>query len=268
MHAIVFLKHSAAGDEELRFALRGIADNCPFIEKVWIFGDRPLWLSNNTRLIEHVPHLLVARIGSFKLPVTNGFLLTWLSSLIPELSSEYLLFSDDQIVLQPLADADARAMRYLEDMSQVKNRGQGLWLDSLWRTYDTLKRLGLPGYNFETHCPTFYTKRRVLEAYCNLKDYVTEDRWYGLLAHTAILNHALVRERCPLVHLATEGKHVGFHYRAFQYEDISTACAGKTFLNFDDIAFDDNMRHYLRERFPEPCKYERGGSSVIATKAG
>jgi hypothetical protein len=38
MHALFFLKHSQAGDEELRFALRGIAAHAPFVDKVWIFG--------------------------------------------------------------------------------------------------------------------------------------------------------------------------------------------------------------------------------------
>src|SRR5690349_5020053 len=103
MHALFFLKHSPHADEELRFALRGIEKNAPWVEKVWVFGDRPHFLSEDTSVVEHVPHELVARAAKFKTPVTNFFLLLYLSSLIPELSPEFLWFCDDFIIIRPLS---------------------------------------------------------------------------------------------------------------------------------------------------------------------
>jgi hypothetical protein len=265
MHALFFLKHSRAGDDEIRFALRGIARNCPFIEKVWIFGDRPYFISEDTRLIEHVLHSYVAGVGRFQTPVTNHFLATWLSSLIPELSPEYLLFSDDQIVLAPLSYEDAKQDRYLQDLAELKTRARGMFRDTLWRTYDLLKRMGYTGYNFETHCPTYYTKRRVLEAYLEFKDFVTEDRWQGILGPTAILNHAYAKDRFPLLKLGDEGRYAGFHDGTVTYCEIVSRCQGKTFLNFDDVAFDENMRRFLREMLPEPSPFEKHGTTGSQT---
>jgi hypothetical protein len=146
----------------------------------------------------------------------------------------------------------------LQDLAEVKNRGSGLWLDSLWRTYDLLKRLGYTGYNFETHTPTYYKRKWVFEAYGDLRDFVTEDRWYGLLGPTAILNHAFRQEHMDLVHIETEGSRAGSWGKPPPtYEDVVTRSRGKTFLNFDDDAFGEGLRRFLFEQFPERSCYER-----------
>ncbi len=62
------------------------------------------------------------------------------------------------------------------------------------------------------------------------------------------------------VNLADEGRVVGFYRKpAESYAAIVEKCRGKTFLNFDDEALDDNLRRYLAERFPTPSIYEKPG---------
>ena len=258
MDALYLFRHSVYGDVEIRYSLRSVAKYAPYIRKVWIFGDRPAFLSDDSSMIEHVPHSYITRTGSFRTPVTNFFLLLYLSSLIPDLDHEYLFFSDDFFLLRRLEIDESRTVRYLQDLSQAKNRGRGLWRDSLWRTYDLLRRLGYPGYNFETHTPTYFRRRWVFEAYCEFRDFVTEDRWYGMLGPTAILNHAYRQHRMPLVHLETEGLRAGFWGKPpADLQTVVAACRGKAFLNFDDEAFGPVLHRYLAERFPTPCCYER-----------
>ncbi|MCL4204381.1 MAG: hypothetical protein KJ000_18000, partial [Pirellulaceae bacterium] len=86
----------------------------------------------------------------------------------------------------------------------------GLWRDSLWRTYDLLKGLAYTGYNVATHTPSSFRRRRVFAAYCEFRDFVTQDRWFGMLGITAILNHAYRHQRFELVRLGTEGSRAGF----------------------------------------------------------
>jgi hypothetical protein len=230
----------------------------PYIRKVWVFGDRPAFLSDDASVIEHVPHSYITRSGSFRTPVTNFFLLLYLSSLIPDLDHEYLFFCDDFYLLRPLEMADARKVRYLQDLSQAKNRGRGVWRESLWRTYDLLRRLCYSGYNFETHTPTYFRRRWVFKAYCEFRDFVTEDRWYGMLGPTAILNHAYRQHRMPLVHLETEGSRAGFWGKPpADPQTVVEACRGKAFLNFDDEAFGPVLHRYLAQEFPAPSRYER-----------
>jgi len=268
MDALFFFRHSDHEDAELRYALRGIAKHAPWIRKVWIFGDRPEFLSSDRSLIEHVPHEYVARIGKYRTPVTNFFLMFYLAYHIPELDPEILWFCDDFMIIDDLSPEEARRDRYVENMDNVTNRGTGLWKESLWRTYDFLKLLGYTGYNFEAHAPTYFTRKRIFEAWCDFQDYVTEDRWFGMLGPSAILNHAVLRGPVDLVSRAEEGKWVGYHGSAPDLETVRRETTGKVFLNFDDAAFNDGIQRFLEERFPERCCYESDEFSGSQDTAG
>ncbi len=257
MDALYVFKHSQFGDEEIRYSLRSVNQYLPYIRKVWILGDCPSFVSDDRLLIQHVSHEEVAWVGRYNVPVRNTFLMLFLASLIPELDSEFLWFCDDFLLIDYLSEIDAKQARYVEDMEKVANRGQGLFKDALWRTYDVLRRLGYYGWNFETHVATYFTKRWVLDAFKDLQDYVSEDRFYGLIGPTAILNHALKENPRRLIHLASEGRRAGFHGKPASYEVIAELCSGRTFLNFDDDGYGNGMRRYLAERFPTPCIYEK-----------
>ena len=257
MDALYIYKHSINDDFEIRQSLRSIEQHMPYVRKIWVYGDKPVFLSDDTSLIEHVPHEATSRVLGVKNPVTNFFLLMFLSSLIPGLSSEYLLFCDDYYLLKDYPIEESRKDRYSENMSLNVLRGRGIWTDVLWRTYDALIRLGYTGYNFETHIPTYLTKKRVMDAYCDFKDFVTEDRWYGMLGPTAILNHAFKQEHMNLINVLEENTRCGFWGTPPAYEEVIQQSEGKTYFNFDDLAFGDNIKKFLTERFPTPSRYEK-----------
>ena len=266
--ALYVFAQGAHGDRELLHSLRSLERAAPWVRKVWIFGDRPEWLADDTSVVEHVPHEYMARLSRWKLPLRNHFLMLFLGSLIPGLSEEFLALSDDFILLAPLTPEQLCRVRVLEDLAKVKNRGKGLFKDALWRTFDTLRRLGYGGLNFETHVPQFYTRQRVWEAFCDLQDYVSEDRYFGLLAHTAILNHAVRHEPlADLVWLHEEGRKAGFYGQPPAADEVRRQCEGKWFLNFDDKAWGPGIEEFLRERFPEPSKFERGPGSRADSRA-
>lgn len=257
-HALYLFAHGTHAGCELRYSLRSLEQAAPWVGKVWIFGDRPQWLADDKSLIEHVPHEYMARLGRWKLPLKNHFLMTFLASLIPGLSEEFVTFSDDFILLAPVAQDDLCRVRVLEDLALVKNRGKGLFKEALWRTYDTLKRLGYGGLNFECHVPRLMKRRWLWEAYCEFQDFVTEDRFYGLLCETTVMNYVLKHEpQTDLVWLGQEGRKAGFYNEPPTPDQLLQSCAGKTFLNFDDKAWGPAIEQFLAERFPEKSKYER-----------
>lgn len=255
MDALYLYRHSAAHDLEIRYSLRSVEKYLPYIRKVWILGDRPHFLSDETSLVEHVPHAYVARIANYRLPVRNLFLQTFLGSLIPTIDHEFLAFCDDYLLIDHVSETEIRKDRVLEDLDRLPTRGKGVWKDALWRTYDLLKRFGYPAYNFETHCPTYLTKTRVLEAFCEFRDFVTEDRYYGPLAFTTIQNYAAKRGRVELEWIAEAQCRAAF-YAPTDYASIKTQCEGRKFLNFNDAGLNDDMRRYLQEKFPTPSVYE------------
>ncbi len=259
MDALYFLRRSPHADLEIRSSLRGLARHAPWVRRVVVFGDKPEFLSNDPAAgVLHVPHESIAWVGPYKTPVTNFFLMFSLAALLPELDEEFLWFCDDFVLLRDLPIEEARRARYLEDLAQVKNRGRGLWKDALWRTHDTLVRLGLGTLNFETHTPTYFRKRWVLDAYRDLRDYVTEDRWYGLTGPTAILNHAHKAHGFPVTSLREEHCRAGFYGKPPAYEEVARTVEGRRFLGYDDPAFGDDLRRFLADSFPQPCRYEAG----------
>jgi stealth protein CR2 len=256
---VVYIFRSTGGDDaELRYSLRSLAASRVAPRKVWVFGDRPRWLADDKRQIEHVPHEYVARAFRWKLPVVNNFLLTFLASLIPGLAFDFFWFADDYILLEPVTAEDLARVRVLEDLAKLETRGRGLYKDALWRTYDTLRRFGYATLNYECHVPLPYTRRRIFDAYCDLQDFVSEDRYYGLLVHLAVLNHAAKHDDLgETVWLHDEGRFVGFYKTPPGLAEVRERCRGKAFLNFDDAAFGSGLSQFLAERFAEPCIYEQ-----------
>ena len=265
MDIVTIFKHSRHEDFELRHSLRSIERHAPYIRKVWIFGDRPSFIADDTSLIEHVPEEYTALLLGLRPPVRNMFLLLVLSSLIPDLAFEYLFFCDDFYLLKDYPIEEARTDRYLEDLTpeSPKPRGRGLWKDNLWRTRDLLIRLGYPAFNFEAHVPMYLTRKRVLEAYREFRNFITEDRFFGIMGVSAILNYALKHEkgasRPPIVCVKSEASRGGFWGRPpLTYEAVLHEAEGKKFFNFDDDAFCPVIARFLQERFPHPSKYEKG----------
>lgn len=258
MDVVYVFRHSQFDDLELRYSLRSVAKYLPWIRKVWIFGDRPEFLSDEWSTVEHIPWEAVAWFGHFQTPITNHFLQYYLLSLWPELDQEFLVFHDDHILLNYLPVEVAKRNRIIEDMSDVKSRGEvvGRWRQQLWRSFDWWKRLGYPTFNFESHTPRHMTKRRLFDAYAAFRDYVTEDRYQGMIGPSGVLNHALRHEGISVTRRDDENLTVGFNFKPALYDDVVKHTKGKTFLFFDERAFGPDLHRYLAERYPEPCVYE------------
>ncbi len=254
---IVYLfRHSKHDDLEIRYSLRSVAKYAPFIRKVWIFGSRPAFLSDDTSIIEHVPHAYMAPLLGLKSPVRNDFLMVILASMIPELSSEFLRFSDDYILLQPASRAQMCKVRAVEDLTKCTHRGSGKWKAMLWRTYDILRKHGYEGINFESHTPFWTSRKLVFEAFMSFKPFLSEGRFEGMHSGTAIGNYALRHHRLSYNWLADEQNRVGFYGACPAGNEIVAHCDGKLFLSYDDDAFGTPMQRFLQKMFPVRCKYE------------
>ncbi|QVL30271.1 hypothetical protein KIH39_15575 [Telmatocola sphagniphila] len=128
MDALYILKNSTFDNFEIQYSLRSLQTHIPFIRKVWVFGDKPTFLSCNKSIIEHVPHEYMASPLGFKSPVTNTFLITFLGSIIPGMDEEFLWFCDDFFLLKDFPPEEACKDRYYEDMSKVTTRGRRVTL--------------------------------------------------------------------------------------------------------------------------------------------
>jgi hypothetical protein len=183
----------------------------------------------------------------------------FLSSQIPDLTSEYMWFSDDFFLLKDYSMESARKVRYLEDLRSTSRiaAGHDLWKDQLWRTYDRLARSGYGTYNFETHTPTYLRREWVTNAYETFRGLLSEGSMEGLTAATAILNHARKREKFPIYDIRRERSRGGYWgVPPRSYGDVLRDTVGKAFLNFDDRALSEPLREFLGVRFPNRSRFE------------
>ena len=118
-------------------------------------------------------------------------------------------------------------------------------------------RLGYTVYNFDTHTPMYLTRKRVFDAYGDLRDFVTEDPLYGLIGPTAVLNHVYRNEPMELVSLSEENLSFGYWGASPTYETVVNDSNEKTFFNFDGRGFGEGVKRFLSERFATPCKFEK-----------
>ena len=260
---ILYFYKKTKDDFELRHSLRSVEQHAPWARKIWIYGDRPDFLTTNTSVAEHVPDSFATEVLDIQRPVRNTFQMLFLTSLIPELTTEYVWCSDDHFLLKDYPIEDARKVRYLEDLRTAKRPAQpGLWKAQLWHTHDTLRRLGYAGINYETHTPIYFTKRRVLTAYCDLRDFVAADRWHGIMGASSILNHAHKHENMTIHSIAEEGSRVGWAGSVRpSYDQVLRDTAGKTFLFLNDENLTDATRRFLMTRFPDRSRFEADESA-------
>src|SRR6202040_2583133 len=88
-------------------------------------------------------------------------------------------------------------------------------------------------------------------------DFVTANRWYGLMGATAILNHAVKHDGMPVRAIHEEQSRVGWPGKlTLSYEEVARETEGKLYLYLGPEALNDVMRRFLAERFPEPSRFE------------
>lgn len=238
-------------------SLRSVAKHLPFIRKVWVFGDRPEFLSDDKSIIEHVGQDYIAFALGWATPVTNDLVMLFMASLIPGLTFNFVRFSDDYVVLQSLTAEQLCTVRVQEDLEQLPVRGTGLFKDMLWRTYDILKQSGYPAYNFDDHVPIPYTRQTVFETFCAFRDFLAHDRYAGMLGGMAVCNYAVKRHGLKFLGPEQPPFGTGFYGSCpSTTAEIANVCKGKRFLNFDDPAFIPTLQSFLSQRFPEKCKFE------------
>lgn len=268
MDVVYLLKNSIHQDREILFSLRSVAAHLRYIRKVWVFGDKPTFMSLSTRYCEHVPWTGYAERYHWHPDMKNFFQRCYLVAQHPGPSEEFLLFTDDYVILEPVAQDIICRNRYIQDFARFTGtRGSGKWRQALWRTMDRLKARGYPQFNFEAHTPMYITKQAITKAFTDLGHLSSEARDCDsdMLGPSTILNHRLHHEQIELTHLRHEGRKAGFYKEPPpNYSTIEAACQGKSLFNFDDKSFTEDMQRFLCDRFPEPCKYERRLSAVPA----
>ncbi len=243
MRDVVFMVRTGREYEELRHALRSVAANLPH-GKVWVFGGEPRWLVNAI----HVP----VRQG----PVGHRNTARAMAAIAANraISDEFYWFHDDMYVMEPVeliprlwrcewGEWAAGAAKRREPHGRVKTAA----------TEEAFAAFGItPRYSYELHVPMPVERdelrRCVAEVQAWRPEVLTQVQKRSLYGNWS---GSYGGER-----LAADVK----FYRATSPEWVGP------FASSADLALGMSpLGRVVRERFSEPCRYEKTRELVDAS---
>lgn len=212
--------------EELRYALRSIAEHAPH-GRVWLAGYRPSW-------VWRVGHIPTAQSGT---KYANTTLAVRRACEHPDVSDPFVLANDDFFVMRPIREVPVLHRGPVRDVERYyASRANGQYLRGMRETRDLLVSLGHQDpLSYELHVPLPVGKAGMLSALdagAHL-DVVHKRTLYGVLN-------------------AIGGQ---------QIQDVKALHAGAypvkgSFLSTMPVSWQGQAGRMVRARFPRPSKFE------------
>ena len=221
---------------ELRMALRGIDRFVRDPGQVYIVSDQlPEWVQNVIHLPADDPHK-----HNKDANIIDKLLL---ATACPELSEEFIFWSDDQILLKPCCLHKLPAIynpRRRRDFNAPR-----IWHRRMRNTFDYLqKRNKFLECNYESHTPQRFNKK-LFSALFRSADYAREPGYcintlyFGFYGTGGKLEQSMVKSTCE------------------QPLKLNQLPADKLFLGYNDAALQGGLKPLLEAYFPTPCSYEK-----------
>lgn len=242
--SVVFKVGSAnkwGGNEklELKYAIRSVVKNFKDLKEVVIVGTKPDWFIGY-----HIPC-----DDPFKDNKDSNIILKILKVCADErISENFMNISDDQLIIYPInsslfkpwtIDSDLRRMGKAKKASKYGMR--------VLTTLSTLKKEGLPTHIYESHCPVILNK----EKYKEILSKYDFTHGKGYVGNTLYFNNILNNGEQPVENVR------GFIKKNMTMGQIITECKGKLFLGYQRRALNENLKNYLKQKFPEKTIYEK-----------
>ena len=238
---------STADNEELRYALRCVERNCPFVRRVYIVGECPAWIDRSA--LTHVPwperfrHAKDANIVDKLREACET----------PGIARRILFCSDDQFVTRVCSwhDFAPRWLRvYRPDDSWYSDMGRGWYM----MLRGTLERERLRRIELGMSCDDIYYWEPHIYSPIDRDLFIEYAKWCGYETRDDTITQSgyynYVRQR---------GQRTYDHTYVAEGHDWSRIT---THIAYFDGSTNTAMR-YLRHTFPERSRFELPGSAAV-----
>lgn len=223
-------------NEELRFSLRSLAKNMPYIDRVFIAGYCPSWVTN-VEAISLTP--LVDKLD-------NQFQSLRAACADDRISDEFVLMNDDHFAVAELEFLPAWHLGSLKLLIKLlAKRGHddsNLWFYGLKRTLKQMREWGHRNPDaYEAHIPLAFNRQKLAYA----MDRVTHRPFLaGCVYDEAGARPGELGENVKVAELGSR-------------ELLACMTSGLPFMSTEDEAFAvGTVGTFLRTLFPDPCIYE------------
>jgi len=206
-------------NNELRYCLRSLEQNCQDLGNVIISGEKPDWIQN----IIHVPakdaHIPTLSIWNKTLAGSKE-------------TKEFLFINDDYLFLKPFK---AKSYPYL--FGEVT--GNSPYKRILRRTLKLCQQSGLQSFNFDVHKPMIINSAKFQQTYDYFKWHLSIDQ--GLVMKSCYTNlHGVKGIECQDIKL----------FRGHIIPDVDV-------VSISDEFIDRWFRDYCQNKWPNKSKFEK-----------
>lgn len=225
---IVYILKNNIDSDEIRYSLRSVCKNFPY-ERIWFVGGCPVGITPD----EHVDY---RQVGYTKWQLATSSI--YRACQLDGITEDFWLFNDDFFVMKPIDDLEPMIRGTLQqriyDIQNPRNGIPSSYSQQLNKAMRTLKMNGYPQLDYALHVPMLINKEKALEVLNRFPD-------------------------CPMFR-SMYGNYWGIE--AVKVKDVKvrnlTDCPkDSVLLSTDDKSFyHGKVGEYIRECFPEPCKYE------------
>jgi hypothetical protein len=237
--------------DELRYSLRSLEMYFRSEFEVVIVGDLPPWVQN----VRHIPHRRDEHVSATC--TYDALSKLWAFLSCERTSERFIRMYDDIYLLRDLCETDLEVTRYLWDYQELHHgtytSGGSVWRNQVLQTTKVVRRMGLPGYMTETHCPELFEKEKMLKVF-EMFDPV----YWRLLSSTLYYNvfpfDTLLKDR--------KSERALFYGENNQFSFASdpdgfNAIAGKRFLNHNDKGLTPPLMEIIQGLFPHKSRFEK-----------
>jgi hypothetical protein len=234
----VYIVGPWAVNEQLRYSLRSLAKNMPYVDKVWIVGSCPAWVSDEVGkiLLEPAEDKFDNQRQSLRAACADD-----------RISEDFILMNDDMFALVELPELPVWHLGPLNLLiKRVRERGEtpenNQWVRGMVAMLDQMRDWGYRNPKaYEAHVPLPFNRKRL----AHLIDTTTRSPFLAGCVYGATQG--------PTGALGDNVKigELGSH------ELLTAMVSGIPFLSTEDDAFEfGNVGLFLRTIFPDPCIYE------------
>lgn len=230
---------------ELRYALRSVEKNLKAEATIWLYGEKPDWVTN----VNFVP--VVRQHRPMFVKFSDQLRKIEMACKNPAISKNFIYTYDDIFLLKPVSVDCLKKPRAIENMIKINHwfkhtDAGGNWVKCMKQTLNTLKKNNLPIYNYETHLPRVYNKEKALAI---LEKYRSRD-WAFQFATMYFNNYYTDPE---MLNEPGNFFKLGI-YRPVGYADLRDKAERSTVMNVAE-ACEDSVR-VLEVLFPKASKWE------------
>jgi hypothetical protein len=225
-------------NNELRYSLRSLEQHFPH-RNVVIVGVRPSWLQN-------IVHIDVQDTFS---NVNGGKYKNVIQKIRgackdSRVSEDFALMNDDFFFLRDTPEILPYSLGMLEDQIEHYNNPNSQYYNALIRTKRFLKKIGIESpASYAVHYPMMYNKSKFLQMIDELDWLEKPCSWRTIYGN--MFNRMYVTTRDFKV--SSEESLTSFLEKGYYDEFLSIS---------DNVALLPKFQNWLKERFPNPSKYE------------